>query len=260
MVDLMGLPELPPVQQKPQPAPALPEPRSRALPLERLPRLPRQPLLPQARQEAAPPAQNKVERIVPNRSVPNVVSKEAAGPPRSPGVPESPLSRDEAGKHAVRGEGLFVPQRGRTDALAKLFPTTRHMERIEESVRKKYEDAERGDTRLMDTADPNIGTFTRRFVIAVRDRLNAIDRHERKGVGATVVNVRISRDGSIENTTILYSTGNQKLEELAVKALRSSSYIGPLPRRWEHEVLNLICSFTIQEGGGVSAQWELVDH
>jgi protein TonB len=262
MVDLMGLPEPPPVQPKPklQPLPPLPELKPRALLPEQLRRLPRQPLLPQARQEAAPRAQNSIERIVPSRSVPNLPAKtETAAPARSQGSPDSPLPRDEGGKQAARGEGLFRPQRGKTDELAKLFPTTRHMERIEESVRKKYEDAERGDTRLMDTDDPTIGTFTRRFVIAVRDRLNAIDRHERKGVGATVVNVRISRDGTIENTTIIYSTGNQKLEELAVKALRSSSYIGPLPRRWEHDVLNLICSFTIQEGGGVSAQWELVD-
>jgi protein TonB len=251
MVDLMNLPEAPP---------ASPEPKRRALPLERRPRLPLQPLLPQARREAAPQAESRIERIVPSRSVPNLQSTtETAKPTRLPGSPDSQLPREEGGKQAARGEGLFKPQRGKPDELAKLFPTTRHMERIEESVRKKYEDAERGDTRLMDTDDPTIGTFTRRFVVAVRDRLNAIDRHERKGVGSTVVNVRIKRDGSIENTSIIYSTGNQKLEELALKALRSSSYIGPLPRRWEHDVLNLICSFTIQEGGGVSAQWELVD-
>jgi periplasmic protein TonB len=251
MVDLMNLPDAPP---------ASPEPGRRALPLAKQPSLPRQPLLPQALQEAAPKAQNRIERIVPSQSAPSQQSKaEIPYPKRAPGSQDSPLPREESGKQPARGEGLFKPQRGKPDELAKLFPTTRHMERIEESVRKEYENAERGDTRLMDTDDPTIGTFTRRFVVAVRDRLNAIDRHERKGVGATVVNVRINRDGSIENTSIIYSTGNQKLEELAVKALRSSSYIGPLPRRWEHDVLNLICSFTIQEGGGVSAQWELVD-
>jgi len=179
--------------------------------------------------------------------------------PPTPNRKEQPggTPLETGGKAPVtRGEGIFKPKTGEALDRSRLFPSAGKMAHIEESFRKKYLEAEQGDTRLMDTSDPDIGSFTHRYVIALRDRLNSIDRYERKGLGITVLNITIKRDGTIESTRILYSSGNVKLDELAMKASRTASYVGPLPSRWKHDELNLICSFVVQEGGLVSSQWE----
>lgn len=259
MVELKDLPEPAPEKPKPQPKPQLKRPLQPTRPVAKAPILPPERLLPQARKEAAPKAENKTERILQSKRAPNLPSKteqQPQQPARSPGSPDSPVPSPEvAGKEAVRGEGLFKPQRGQRNELAKLFPSAGKMSRIEENFRKKYLDTERGDTRLMDTDDPDIGSFTRRYVIAVTDRLNTIDSRERKGLGTTILKVTINRDGSIGGISVLYSTGNRALDDLAIRASRTAGYVGPLPRRWAYDVLNMICSFTIQEGL-VATRWQ----
>ncbi|GFO58102.1 hypothetical protein GMST_04270 [Geomonas silvestris] len=256
IVDLKDIPDLPlppPPAAQPAPPKAVPPARREPRPAER-PRIAPVPSLPRTAQQAPAPSESK--KALPSRGIPAQPKADLGIPARPTGREEAPR-RESAGREPSRGEGLFKPQRGRSEELARLYPSTRGIQRIEENFRKKYEDAEQGDTRLMDTDDPNIGTFTRRFAIALRDRLNSIDRYERKGVGMTVLTIRIGRDGMVESTRILYTSGNAKLDELATKAANSASYVGPLPRKWDHETLNLICSFVIREGGGISASWEL---
>ncbi|GFO66889.1 hypothetical protein GMLC_04680 [Geomonas limicola] len=260
IVDLKDIPDLPlppPPALQPGPPKAAPPLTRQPRPVER-PRLSPAPVLPRQPQQAPPQSETKSAKALPSKGLPAQPKADLGTPARPTGREEAPR-RENAGREPSRGEGLFKPQRGKSDELARLFPSARGIQRIEENFRKKYEDAEQGDTRLMDTDDPNIGTFTRRFAIALRDRLNSIDRYEKKGVGMTVLNIRIGRDGMVEGTRILYTSGNAKLDELATKAASSASYVGPLPRRWEHDTLNLICSFVIREGGGISASWELTN-
>lgn len=258
MVDLKGLPDLPAPAPGPKPGPPRSAAKAHREPVhqERPRQVAPEPRLAQIPQQAPP--RTAAEKVVPRSSVANPPKAQPDGLAHPLARPETPApGRESASRAPTRGEGLFRPQRGRSEELARLFPSARGIERIEDNFRKKYEDAEQGDTRLMDTDDPSIGTFTRRFALALRDRLNAIDRYEKKGVGMTVLNIRIGRDGTVENTKILYSSGNSKLDDLATRAAHSASYVGPLPRKWDHEELNLICSFVIREGGGISATWEL---
>jgi protein TonB len=241
MVDLTELPE--PPAKPPRPSARLAErpQRSASASAPKAPRTERP-------QEPAPANQlrpSRAEARPANPSTPNRMEQPGGAPLESGGkVP------------VTRGEGIFKPKSGEALDRSRLFPSAGKMAHLEESFRKKYLEEEQGDTRLMDTDDPDIGSFTRRYVIAVKDQLNAIDRYERKGLGMTVLNITIKRDGTIDGIRILYSSGNKQLDELATKASRTASYVGPLPKRWDHNVLNLICSFIVQEGGLVSTRWE----
>ena len=262
MVELQDLPEPPPAKPKPEPEPE-PQPgqkqpnrQKKAPPLKRRLLPPEQSLT--ANKEAAPEANSKIERIVQGKNAPNLPGKplpnqQAA---RSLGKSDSEFrTQDKEGREAARGEGFFRPQQGIRNDLAKLFPSTRNMERREEDLRKKYLDAERGDTRLMDTDDPDIGVFAHRYKVALTERLNAIDPMIRKGLGRTVLKVTIKRDGTVADIKILYSTGNEALDDLAIKASSTASYVGPLPKKWAHDELNMICAFTVEEGI-VATKWE----
>ncbi len=272
-VELKDLPEPPPVVPKPKPKPKpKPEPktapkpmpipplRTALVPLLREPILPPLKSVPTAKKEAAPKAESKIDRIVQSKAAPNLPGKtEPPQEARSLGKTDSLFHTPETGgTEASRGEGIPKIQRGTKSDLAKLFPSGRSMAKMEENFRKKYQDVEQGDTRLMDTDDPDIGSFSRRFVHSLEERLNAIDPFTRKGRGETVLNITFKRDGTIENIKILYSSGNKSLEDLAIQASRSTSFIGPLPRRWTHDVLNLVCSFTIDHDG-IGARWGVVE-
>lgn len=272
MVDLTDLPKPPPPiaakplpKPKPLPEPKPPEPKPMAKPqllkpvpippVARIPLLPPEKAVPKGAHEAAPKGDRDRDQIV--RSAPNLPGKgdKAEEAARSPGDSASPLRIPEkGGKDAARGEGVFRPQQGDRGELAKLFPSARSLEQIEEGYRKKYLDAERGDTRLMDTKDPVIGVFSRRYVQALSERLNSLERHDRKGVGTTILRITVDREGSVIDIRLLYSSGNLALDELAIKASRTVGYVGPLPKKWPHEVYNMIASFIVLDNG-ISARW-----
>lgn len=211
----------------------------------------------QARQQPAPRTQPWTERLVPRAASPTAPSKPEQAV-AVPGKQNAPFTApDTAGKAVPHGDGLLRPQRGEQTDLAKLFPTAKRMQKLEESYRKKYEDVEQGDTRLMDTDDPVVGLFGMRFRNALKDRLNAITPWEvGLGRGVTVLNIAVRRDGSIEAVKLLESTGNRQLDDLAIRASRNPGYVGPLPKKWPHEVLNLIYVFRVGEGGRVTNRWE----
>jgi protein TonB len=257
---LKDLPEPePPVKPKPKPEPK-PQPKPQAKPVP-VP-LPRPIPVPLTRPIQVPVyrAEHKAEQSVPSRGVPNLPDKtepnQQDSTAKSLGKPDSVLRTPEkGGKEALRGEGLLKPKRGTRDDLAKLFPSARNMAKMEEGFRDKYLNAEQGDTRLMDTDDPLIGSFARRFGIVLKERLNSLDRLDRKGIGMTVLNLRFKRDGTIDDIKVLYSSGNKSLDDLAVRASRSAGYVGPLPRKWQFEVYNMICAFIVEQGL-VATRWE----
>ncbi|MBJ6725100.1 energy transducer TonB family protein [Geomesophilobacter sediminis] len=221
--------------------------------------LPPQKQLPQSTREAAPKAFNKSERTVESKNAPNVRGKtEAPKAARTPGRSDSPFRMSEnGGKEISRGEGLLRPQRGEQRELAKLFPSARHLANLEEGYRKRYEEAEQGDTRLMDTDDPTIGTFAYRFRNLLRDRLNAITPWNLGiGKGITILTITFNREGNVVDIRQLESSGNRVLDELAATASRTAGYPGPLPRKWEHDQLNLIFVFRVGEGGVITNRWE----
>jgi periplasmic protein TonB len=266
MVELNNLPDPPTAkpesEPKPKPEPKLKseaKPRQQPVPLPRPLATPKPTPVQVAKVPLSLPP--KGARVTPSKSVPDQVAKTEPNPQTS----RSPVKIDSAfhaaesgGKEAVRSEGLFKPHQGTRDGLAKLFPSARNMGKMEESFREKYQDAEHGDTRLMDTNDPVIGVFTHRYYVATLQQLRAIDQYTHKGLGRTILNVTFKRDGTISNIKILYSSGNKALDELAIKASRTASYVGPLPKGWNYEEYNIVLPFVIEEGRA-STGWEMTE-
>lgn len=246
MVELKDLPEPPsPRAEKAKPVPE-PKPEPKPLPKPIAVPIPRVPILPPER--FLPKAENETERIAQGKSASKVPEKSEPKqqPVTSPGSSESAQrTPGKAVKEAPPGEGLASPQRGSQGNLAKFFPSARNLGKFEDGFRQKYLEAEQGDTQLMDTADPVIGVFKQRFRDTLTERLNAIDPLVRKGVGTTVLKITFKRDGTIRDIGILYSTGNKLLDDLAIKATLTSSYVGPLPKKWPHDSLSVIWSFMI---------------
>ena len=233
VVDLKDIPEPPPaVKQEPKP---LPKPQPTPVPAPKSKQLPRplqipflaNPKLPP--EKPAPPAAKEAPKKAPDLPGKTEPNQQAA---KSPGQAESV---------AKRGEGFLKPRIEEKNELAKFFPSARKMGSFEDEYRKKYRGAEQGDTRLMDTDDPLVAVYTSRLLIAANDSLHIEDRKRtirHKGVGALLVT--INRQGTIENVRILESTKNGALDELAVSSIMKTGYVGPLPKKWPHEKLNLI--------------------
>ena len=253
MVDLMDLPVPPPPVKpkpeapKPRPIPkAAPKPVPKPVPLAQPKQhmLPPDVALPSAAKEAAPKAEHKTERIV-EKSAPNVRDKAETKPQaaRSPGKADSVFrSPEKGGSEAQRGEGLLKPHAGEKIELAKLFPSAKNMAALEESYRKKYRDAEQGDTRMIDTRDPLVAVYTKRLLDAANNSLDMESSkralYERGAVGVLMVTVK--RDGSIEEVSMLESTRSKALDDLVISSIYKAGYIGPVPKKWPHEKLRLI--------------------
>ena len=250
MVELKDLPEPPPPPaEKPKPKPPKPEPKPEPVP-KPLPRpvaipVPLSPetFLPQARKELAPKAENEEERVVQEKSASDIPEKSepSSQPVKSPGSADSAFRTPEkGGMETPRGEGFLKPRRGEKVELAKLFPSARKMETLEETYRKKYRDVEQGDTRMIDTDDPLVSVYSHRLLVAANQsfRFNARESVHEPGVG--VLEVTIQRDGNIEGVRIIESTNNRALDDLVARSIRRSSYVGPLPKKWTHDRLKLI--------------------
>ena len=127
------------------------------------------------------------------------------------------------------------------------------MESSEENYRKKYRDAEQGDTRMIDTDDPLIGVFSHRLLVAAQ---NSVDLEASKrdviGAGVGVMMVTVNRDGTIEDIKILESSRNRTIDEFFVTAVKKAGYVGPLPKKWPHEKFRVIWVFRSQNDFRVS--------
>lgn len=200
----------------------------------------------------APPIRKEIPAAAPPRIKADAAPQATRIPAKSDFIPRS----SDVGKEPLRGDGLLKPKAtGDKVELAKLFPSAKKMSNMEEGMRSKYLQAEQGNTRLMDTDDPNIGGFNRRFLSTLQDRLNSIDTDHNIGIGITVLKITFLRDGTVSDIRILDTSGNAALDQLAVKATRTSGYVGPLPQRWPHDKYNMICAFIV-ESGFTTTRWQ----
>ena len=248
MVELKDLPDPPPAVR--------PKPKSTPVPMVRTPMLPPEKALPQARKEAAPKAEDKIDRISHGKKNLDLPRKADPIPPvaKSPGKTEAISRASENERTEIRrGEGLLKPRTGEKIELSRLFPSARNMESSEENYRKKYRDAEQGDTRMIDTDDPLIGVFSHRLLVAAQ---NSVDLEASKrdviGAGVGVMMVTVNRDGTIEDIKILESSRNRTIDEFFVTAVKKAGYVGPLPKKWPHEKFRVIWVFRSQNDFRVS--------
>jgi len=239
MVDLNAIPDLsPPSVQKPHEVPPPPHtkvPRTKTAPAP------------------APPLADGVDRVPPPRHAPPHPPQPGGATTLVPGAP-APVSPEgvrpatEGTAQGTQGDDIFRPRSKERIELSKLFPTGKSMASLEERYRKKYEGAEQGDTRMIDTDDPTIAVFSHRLLVAANDSLRVLSRRTAShGAGVGVLKVTINRDGSVENVKMVESTRSATLDNLALSAVRETGYVGPLPRKWPHEKLNLIWIFVSQQ-------------
>lgn len=244
-------PERKPEPAKPKPEPAKPKP----------PPAPLRPL-------ALPPAAGPNPVPTPLKPVTRPFGKPLPATPPPPKAaspseaqtqkPESVARKEETGglplekggtARVARGEGLFRPRpqlgakEGSKDGTrqANLFPSARNMQDLEKNYRKKYRDFEQGDTRMIDTEDPLIGGYAHRLLVKAQDSVQ-LEGHKapphHNGVG--VLQVTILRDGTMEDVRIMEPSGNKDVDDFFIRSVYKTGYVGPLPKKWPHDKLNLV--------------------
>lgn len=254
MVDLTDLPlpeppakpkRKPPEPPKPKPEPSKPKPPP--APVKPLP------LPPAAGPNPVPTPRKPLQRPLgkPLPPTPTAPRRQPATPPKAASPNDSKgesmarkpetggLPLEKGGTARVpRGEGLFKP---RPQQGANLFPSVKNLQDQEENYRKKYRDLEQGDTRMIDTEDPLIGVYAHRLLLKAQDSVDMEGRRappRHNGVG--VLQVTIRRDGSLEGVRIMEPSGNKDVDDFFIRSVYKTGYVGPLPKKWPHEKLNLV--------------------
>ncbi|UFS70381.1 energy transducer TonB [Geomonas sp. RF6] len=255
MVDLSTIPDIPPAPLQAQKEPPLPEsppvpkapaPEKSPVPTPKLAeRIDNPPPLPASR---APQREAKIApRVTTPEADRGTAGKQQGGKP--PAVSEDGIRPPDAdARRGTGGNDIFRVRKGEGKGdeigLSKLFPSQKRLASLEEGYRKKYEGAEQGDTRMMDTDDPTIAVYSHRLLVAANDSLKVLARRTAShGAGVGVLQVTIRRDGSIESVKMVETTRSAALDNLALTAVRETGYVGPLPKKWQHEKLNLLWIF-----------------
>lgn len=193
--------------------------------------------------ETAPKGEMERERIasIPKAPVPPAPAK----PGGEVGAPPRPAERGEAPLKEKRGGDFFRKKEQVVPDLSQLFPSAEKLAKLEEGYRKKYKDVEQGDTRLIDTDDDVLSPYTRRLKAATEERWEVLAKNAFTSRGIAVFVLTIKRDGVIEDVRLVESSGLKLLEDIAMKSIRTASYVGPLPRKWKYDTLHIYYIFTV---------------
>lgn len=248
MVELQDLPEPPPPpappepkpKPEPKPEPAPPQrvevqPKPVPVPLAKLPRLPADLASPPPPQKVDPSEKESPKPSAEKNAAPQAGRSDTNRPESRPGKADSVFRTSEkGGQESARGAKKIE--------LAKLFPSAKKMSNLEEDYREKYRDSEQGDTRMMDTTDPLIAVFSRRLLdaantsLAIQSRYRPLNAKDAIGV----LRVTINREGTVEKVEMMDSTKSAPLDQLFIDSIYKTGFVGPLPKKWPHEKLNLI--------------------
>ena len=233
MVELQDLPEPPPPPAPPEPKPK-PEPKPVPVPLAKLPRLPADLAFPPPPQKGAPSEKQSPKPSAEKNTAPQARS-DSNRPESRPGKADSVFRTSEKG-------GQESASGAKKIELAKLFPSAKKMSNLEENYREKYRGIEQGDTRMMDTNDPLVAVFSRRLLdaantsLAIQSRYRPLNAKDAIGV----LRVTINREGTVEKVEMMDSTKSAPLDQLFIDSIYKTGFVGPLPKNWPHEKLNLI--------------------
>ncbi|ACM20161.1 periplasmic energy transduction protein, TonB-related [Geotalea daltonii FRC-32] len=194
--------------------------------------------------EIAPKGEREVERLAPPLQPP--VAKPGQQATREEiRIPQ----RQERGiiprEEAPRGESVFKPNRQEQPSLAKLFPSSGKMAKIEENYRKKYgPEVEDGEASFLNTDDILFGSFLRRFETAVYGVWRYPQEAARHGIqGVTPVRITFNRKGEVVDVKLLESSGSRILDEEVLRTLREIGRIGSFPRGYTKDTFKLIAFF-----------------
>ncbi|WP_237754309.1 energy transducer TonB [Geobacter sp. OR-1] len=165
-------------------------------------------------------------------------------PPAKPQIRPQPRSV-ELERQKLSQESLFKPKEQSSSDLAKLYPTSGKLARIEESYRKKYEEeVKESDTKFLNTDDILFGSFLRRFETAVYGVWRYPSEAVKLGIeGVTPVRITFNRKGEIEQVEILESSGSRILDDEVRRTLGLIGPVGSLPKGYDKERFHLIAFF-----------------
>jgi len=177
------------------------------------------------------------------------VPKPGGGLPAAP----SPDRSAKSGEGPQRGAGLSKPRSGKGEPgdLAKLFPNSRTLARIEDDYRKKYgPEVEEGDSTFLNTDDVLFGSFLHRFENAVYGVWHYPQAALELGQqGVCAVKITFNRKGEIENVQQLDSSGSKILDREVLRTLHMLGPVGGFPKGYDRESFNLIAFFHYRIGG-----------
>ena len=228
MVDLEGIPLLPPSSDSSQPANRHAEQQQRVS------------------REVAPKGDAFREKISP----PPVAQKGLLPPqvvaPRQEPSSGSASPGDLQTRERSPKEALFK-RRGAAPGpdIAALYPGAARLERLEESYRKRYgAEVAEGDASFLNVDDIRFGSFLRRFETAVYGVWRYPADAAKLGIeGITPVKITFNRRGEIIATELLQSSGSKLLDDEVLRTLKQVGPVGALPRGYEKDAFKLIAFF-----------------
>jgi len=202
--------------------------------------------------EKAPKGEMERERIAPapRRTIPSSVQPHPQGGEAAPALPD----KSRTPRETLPGEDLLRRKEEKPANLAKLFPTSGSMAKIEESYRKKYsQEVEDGETKFLNTDDIQFGSFLRRFETAVYGVWSYPQEAARLGIeGMTPVRITFNRKGEIEHIELLDSSGSGILDNEVLRTLHNIGRVGSLPKGYTKDKFYLIAFFQYGIMRGVS--------
>lgn len=226
MVDLEGLPTLPPPQEPVPPVQRYADERQRVL-REVAPRG-------AAVSEGAAPSARQSEPEA--RRSGRIPSGESRPAPSAEG-----LQRDRP----AMNELFRKKDSSASPDITALYPGAAKMARLEEIYRKKYgPEVAEGETRFLNTDDILFGSFLRRFETAVYGVWRYPAEAAKMGIeGVTPVKITFNRQGEIVGTELLQSSGSRILDSEVLRTLKLIGPVGSFPKGYDRETFNLIAFF-----------------
>jgi protein TonB len=229
MVDLEGIPKLPPPAKPSRPANRYAEQQQRVA------------------REVAPKGDSFREKLLP----------ESVYAPQSPLPPQAVIPRQEPSVGSAQPGNAPQRERSPKEALFKrkgaapapdiaaLYPGAARLERLEESYRKKYEnEVAEGDASFLNVDDIRFGSFFRRLETAVYGVWRYPPEAAKLGVeGVVPVTITFNRRGEIIVTELLQSSGSKLLDDEVLRTLKQIGPVGALPRGYGKDTFKLIAFF-----------------
>lgn len=222
MVDLEGIPLLPPSSDSSRPANRYAEQQQRVA------------------REVAPKGDAFRDKISP---LPAPTHQPVA--PRQEPSPGSAQQGDLPQREHSPKDALFKRRGAATPDIAALYPGAARLERLEESYRKRYgAEVAEGDASFLNVDDIRFGSFLRRFETAVYGVWRYPAEAAKLGIeGITPVKITFNRRGEIIATELLQSSGSKLLDDEVMRTLKQIGPVGALPKGYDKEAFKLIAFF-----------------
>jgi protein TonB len=227
MVDLDGIPTLPPPEMPAQPVERYAETKQRV------------------EKEIAPKGEDFREKSASPPGAERRPLPPAAAPEGAATSLPLPAS-DAVGRERTPRDELFrkkAPEK--VPEPENLYPSAARLSKLEESYRKKYgPEVADGETRFLNADDIQFGSFLRRFENSVYGVWRYPPEAAMLGIeGITPVKITFNRQGKIVGRELLQSSGSSILDAEVLRTLDKVGPIGGFPKGYDKETFNLIAFF-----------------